>query len=127
MRSLKEIHKALAQFFDHEDEAPEAILNDLLLHVKDRKDVELGSQLAYIYHYASQEILRLDRDRLMASGVVIQMHHIGGKEACPPFLAKYGLSDETINALLDDIQYSYDKSVEFKPTVKRKVIKCQKD
>lgn len=121
MRSLKEIHKALVDIFEyHEDGPPEAVLNDLLLHVKERANVELGSQLTFNYHYASMEVLKLDRDRLMASGVVMHLYHIGGKEVCPPFLVKDGFSDKTINALLDDIQYSYDRSVEFKPTTKRR-------
>jgi len=124
MRSLKEIHKALVDIFKyHEDGPPEAVLNDLLLHVKERANVELDSQLTFNYHYASTRVLKLDRDRLMASGIVMQMYHIGGREVCPPFFIKDGLSDETINALLDDIQYSYDRSVEFKPTTKRKEIK----
>jgi hypothetical protein len=79
------------------------------------KLVELEAQLAHAYHFASYYLDKTSTDRLMGSGVLIQMHFLGGKEAVLPVVIKDGLSKETINSLKADLLRSYEKAVEFKP------------
>lgn len=82
-----------------------------------RKNRELEAQLASTYHFASVGLADPKgptRARTMASGVLVQMHYLGGREVCPAFVLKDGLSDELILALRRDIKHSWDRAVEFK-------------
>jgi hypothetical protein len=124
MKSLKDIHKELTTYFnDMGYDTPKTLLNELKLHIAEDKEVEMKAQMAHIYHFASDALLKLGRDKLTGSGLIVQITCLGGKEGCTPFCVSDGFSDTTINALLDDIQYSYDKEVSWKPTTKRKGIK----
>jgi len=80
-----------------------------------RRVLELEAQLAHASHFARIGLVQAGRDRTMGSAVIVQMHYLGGKEVCPPFALKDGLSPETIAALLSDLRYTYERAVEFKP------------
>jgi hypothetical protein len=83
--------------------------------ILNRRILELKSQLAHSYHFASAEIHKASTDRLMASGCLLQLTDIGGKEIINPILIKDGLSPDTIAAIKKDIQRSYDLAILFKP------------
>jgi hypothetical protein len=80
-----------------------------------REVLELKAQLASAYHFAAKTLGQASTAKLMASGVLVQLTGIGGKELVVPFMVKDGLSEETIEALHSDITKSYDMSVMFKP------------
>lgn len=79
-----------------------------------RKILELESQLAHRYSFAMTEIDGASIDRLMGSGVLLQLTGIGGKDIIHPVVIKDGLSLEAIKA---DLVRSYDLAVMFKPKV----------
>lgn len=81
----------------------------------ERKNMELEGQMINLLHFAEIGIRKADRKRTMASGVLIQMHYLGGAEVCKPFVLRDGLSDETITALCADIAYTHDLGMMFKP------------
>ncbi len=80
-----------------------------------RKLLEVESQLAHVYHFAAAGIKNANRQKTMASGVVVQLHYLGGREVCPAFTVKDGFSDEAIAALCADIIYSYNLTTQLKP------------
>lgn len=88
---------------------------DLRIETLERKNRELEANLAHTYHFAQAGIIQAGRDRTMGSGIVVTMHYLGGKEVCPPFMLKDGLSVPLIAALCNDLIYSFDRAVEFKP------------
>ena len=77
------------------------------------------ASLIHTYHFAGNELLKCGNDRYMASGLIVEIKSLSGKAVVMPFMVKDGLSNETINALLDDMQRSFNSSVEFKPVEKR--------
>jgi hypothetical protein len=80
----------------------------------ERKNLELSAQLAHVYHFAKAGIATANRDRLHGSGVLVQLHFLGGKEVCKPFVLKDGLSDTTIAGLTHDLQHSYAQVTSWK-------------
>lgn len=80
-----------------------------------RKLLESDAQLAHVYHFVNVQIAKAGKKHLMASGVLVQLHFLGGKEVCPAFVVKNGLSDATVEALKQDCRESYENAVEFKP------------
>lgn len=76
---------------------------------------ELEAQLAHVYHFVDFNLNKVSSEKLMGSGVLIQMHFLGGTEVCPPFVIKDGLNPETIAALRQDLVRSYERATEFKP------------
>jgi hypothetical protein len=80
-----------------------------------RQKLELEAQLAHVYHFASHGLAKADTKRTIGSGVLVQLHYLGGAEVCLPFVIKDGFSDETITGLLADLRRSYEKTIEFKP------------
>lgn len=82
----------------------------------ERQVLELESQLAHRYEFARLEIDRAGTAKMMASGVLLQLTAVGGKEIINPVMIKDGLSDETIAAIKADLTRSYDLAVMFKPT-----------
>ena len=71
---------------------------------------------AHVYSFASQTIDKASTDHLMASGVVITLTVLGGREIFSPVLIRDGLSKETIAALKADFARSYGNAVSFKPS-----------
>ena len=81
----------------------------------EREVLELKAQLASTYHFASVSIKKASTDHLMASGALLQLTCIGGRELISPTLIRDGLSPETIEALQKDIKRSYELATAFKP------------
>lgn len=78
-----------------------------------RKIMELEAQMASVYHFADAELHKAQS--LMGSGVLIQMHALGGRELIKPVVIRDGLSPETIAALRNDLIRSYELATLFKP------------
>lgn len=70
---------------------------------------------AHVYHFATEGIKKSSTAHLMASGVVITITALGGREIVAPVLIRDGLSDETIAALQADFSRSYDLATMYKP------------
>lgn len=87
--------------------------------VKDfkREIVELRAQLAHAYHFASIGIDKAGTRNMMASGVLVHLTALGGREIIDPVVIKDGLSDDTIKAIKADMVRSYEIAVAFKPKV----------
>lgn len=79
-----------------------------------RKVLELEAQLASTYHFAAATLPTCG-EALMASGVLVQLTALGGRELVIPFVVKDGLSASTIAALHADILRSYELATMFKP------------
>ncbi len=79
-----------------------------------RRVLELESQMAHTYHFANATLDKTSTKYLMASGVLLQLTGIGGKDLINPVMIKDGLSDETIAAIRADLKRSYDLAVAFK-------------
>ncbi len=80
-----------------------------------RKIVELEANLAHAYHFADAYLHEAGTKKLMASGVLVQLSALGGRELIKPVLILDGLSETTIAALREDIQRSYKRATELKP------------
>lgn len=80
-----------------------------------RENLEIKAQLAHAYHFADATIKEAGTRYKMASGVLLQLTAIGGKEIILPVMIKDGLSDETIAAIRADLRRSYESAVVFKP------------
>lgn len=76
---------------------------------------ELHAQLAHVYHFAYLELPKASTNHMMASGVLVQLHALGGRQLMTPVMIRDGLSADTIAALQRDIVRSYDLTVAFKP------------
>ncbi len=81
----------------------------------ERKVLELEAQLVHVYHFARIGIAKAGRDRTRGSAVVVRLTYLGGAEVCPPFALKDGLSPATIEALTEDVRYSYERTTELRP------------
>jgi len=79
-----------------------------------RKVMELTAQLASSYHFASVTLHKAG-DSLTASGALLQLHALGGRELICPVVIRDGLSADTIAALQRDIARSYTSATELKP------------
>jgi len=91
-----------------------------LQHTLDNLTVsEAQSSYIHNYHFTSNEMLKLSSDKYMGSAVIIAMFDLKGKPLFKPTTITDGLSKNTINCLLDDLQRTFDHKIEFKPTVKR--------
>lgn len=86
-----------------------------------RKILELESQLAHRYQFANTELHRAGTKHLMASGVLLQLTAIGGKEIINPVMIKDGLSDETLRAIREDIKRSYELTTMYKVTDSKEI------
>ena len=83
---------------------------------------EAVSSQIHNYHFASNEIIKLTKDRYNGSSLILGgIYSLSGKQLVKPICISGGLSNETINGLLNDIQFTFDYKTEFKPTIKRLV------
>lgn len=80
-----------------------------------RKVLELESQLIHVYHFAAKNLDRVGTDRLLGSGVILQLSLLGGAKPFAPVMIRNGLSRETINALKADLIRSYEDATVLKP------------
>lgn len=79
-----------------------------------RKVMELTGQLASTYHFADATLVKAGPN-LLGSGVLLQLHALGGKELIVPVVILDGLSPKTIAALREDIERSYELATMYKP------------
>lgn len=79
-----------------------------------RKILELESQLVHRYYCANEEISKASTNKMMGSGVLLQLTALGGGEIINPVMIKDGLSFATIEAIKADLKRSYDLTVMFK-------------
>lgn len=84
---------------------------DLRIADLERKNLELHAQLVSVYKCAAIDIKKASRERMMGSGILIQIHYLGGKSVCPPFVLRDGLSDDLLDALEADLVKSYNLAV----------------
>jgi hypothetical protein len=80
---------------------------------------ELKAMFSQRYVSSSSELPRLSTDKMMGSGVFMRLHKIGQAEPFIDVVIRDGLSHRTINAILDDLQRSYDLATMSKPSLKR--------
>lgn len=81
----------------------------------ERQVKELKAQLAGSYKYAHDKVGDAGERQMMASGVMIELTALGGREIINPIVIRDGLSPETIQAIRDDIIRSYKQAVSIKP------------
>lgn len=81
----------------------------------ERKLMEAEAQQIHRYHFASCELEKFGINKMMGSGVILELSALGGKAVLTPVMISDGLSAETIAALKADLVRSYNKMVEFKP------------
>lgn len=79
-----------------------------------RQNLELKGQLAHAYASAYREISKAG-DVLTASGVLLQLTALGGREIIIPVVIRDGLSTETIAAIRKDLARSYELATISKP------------
>lgn len=111
--------KTQQELYDMDQDQLVAEVLALQNELSNKSVCQFKSSLSSSYHFAGNALLKLNRNRYMASGVIMTISDISGKEVMQQVCFKDGLSNESINALLEDMQYSYDRGTEFKPTVKR--------
>lgn len=80
-----------------------------------RKLTEAIAGQAHTYYFASEGLRKANTTVLAASGVVLTLTALGGREIVGPTLIRGGLSDETIAALRKDLKRSYDDAIQFVP------------
>lgn len=80
----------------------------------EREVMELKAQMASAYHFATATLDKAG-DNLMASGALLRINALGGREIIPPVLIRDGLSKASIDALRADMIRSYDLATMFKP------------
>ena len=78
------------------------------------RDEALAGQ-AHTYHFASYALNKLSTEHLMASGLILSITLLGGREPFAPVLIRDGLSKETIAALKADLARSYNTAISLKP------------
>lgn len=80
-----------------------------------RQTIELKAQLAHVYSFATREIGKASTDHMMASGVLLQLTALGGREIIQPVVIRDGLSLETIEALRKDLVRGDGAATAYKP------------
>ena len=78
------------------------------------RDEALAGQV-HTYHFASYALNKMSTDHLAASGLILSITLLGGKEPFDPVMIRDGLSKETIAALKADLARSYNTAIAFKP------------
>lgn len=79
-----------------------------------RKILELEGSIASSYYYAHGEVAKASTDHMMASGVVVSITALGGRQVMRPVVIRDGLSPETVAAIQRDLQRSYEQATQFK-------------
>lgn len=80
-----------------------------------RKAREAEALQAHVYHFADAAIGKASTDNLMASGVMLTLTALGGRELITPVVIRDGLSHETIAAIRADLRRSYELATLYKP------------
>ena len=79
----------------------------------ERKLLEAESSALGRYGSAHRNIGKASTDHLMASGVLLQLTALGGREIINPVVIRDGLSADTIECLKRDIRRSNDLACAF--------------
>ena len=87
---------------------------DRIAKLTRERDEALAGQV-HTYHFASYALNKLSTDHLAASGLILSITALGGKEPFDPVMIRDGLSKETIAALKADLVRSYNLAIAFKP------------
>lgn len=66
-------------------------------------------------HFASADLDKFLREKMMGSGVVLTIESLSGRVMVGPCILRDGLSPETVAALHKDLAYSYIRATELKP------------
>lgn len=80
----------------------------------ERKLLESEALALYRYGSAYTDIGKASTDHLMASGVLLQLTALGGREIIRPVVIRDGLSPDTIECLKRDIKRSSDQACELR-------------
>ena len=80
-----------------------------------REVMEALAGQIHTYHAADAGLDKASLKHLAASGVVITLTVLGGRELIPPTVLRDGLSGELITALRGDLRRSYALAAMFKP------------
>lgn len=80
----------------------------------ERKLLEAESMAPFRYGFAHKDIGKASTDYLMASGVLLQLTVLGGREIISPVVIRDGLSADTIECLKRDIKRSSDQACELR-------------
>lgn len=75
-----------------------------------QKLVAMEAQLDCAYVPAYTALGRAGQDRFMASGLILTLTTLGGKQLVEPVVIKDGLSEASIAALQEDLRQSQIKS-----------------
>lgn len=81
----------------------------------ERKIKEAEAGQVHKLYYADQALGQLSTDKLMGSGVIVELTVLGGVEGIKPVLIRDGLSEETIAAIRADLKRSFELATLFKP------------
>lgn len=93
-----------------------------------RQAYELGAQLPVALYSAHADIAKAGADKMMASGVIVSISALGGRELAGPFCIGDGLSAETVAAIRADIVRSLMLKTVYMPAALRdEVEKCRAD
>lgn len=88
--------------------------NQRIAELERKLKESLASQI-HTYYFACDELDKFSTDKMMGSGVVLELSSLGGDLTVSPVVIVNGLSDETISALKADLVRSYNSKIEFKP------------
>lgn len=80
----------------------------------ERKLMEAKACQAHVYHFVNGSIEKASTKHMMASGVVLTLTALGGRELTMPVVIMDGLSDETIAAIKADLKRSYDSATKYR-------------
>lgn len=81
----------------------------------ERKLCEALAGQIHTYQFADAAVGKASTDHLMASGVILTLTALGGREIVAPVLIRNGISKETVEALRADFRRSYAEAAMFKP------------
>lgn len=91
----------------------EALEKRIAVLERERREALAGQ--VHVYHFADAYLEKASVKHLTASGVIITLTALGGREIVGPTLIRDGLSEETVKALRADMVRSYKSAIELKP------------
>ena len=113
MKNKTELHNMDDHELIHEILCLQKVIADMSIN-------EASCSQIHRYHFASNEVIKLTKERYMASGFILGgIYSLSGKQIVQPLAISGGFSNSTINALLDDIDRTFNYKIELKPTTKR--------
>lgn len=99
------------------------LISEILKLQKVVSDMEINEAVCsqiHNYHFSSNELLKFGLEYYRGSGLILGgVFSLSGKQLMKPITISDGLSNETINSILDDLKRTFDYKIELKPTDKR--------